>query len=185
MHFVLYSSKWILHLLSTNHSHKLVKSLFNWCSIVWTFLCWYVKPESSAYKNKSEWTAWGILLACSKNRRGSKVDPWKTPQVILDKSEKCLFILTLNARCDKCDLNHAIAFSGKPIACYLRRTISWFIVSAFWRSISIIPVESLLSKPFSILSLTKGRQKSVEWCFLYCDWYLYNILLWSKKLSTW
>ena len=37
------------------------------------------------------------------------------PQEILDKSEKCLFMLTLNARSDKYDLNHAIAFSEKPI----------------------------------------------------------------------
>ena len=34
MHFVFSSPRWILNLLSTNHSHKLAKSLFNWCSIV-------------------------------------------------------------------------------------------------------------------------------------------------------
>ena len=34
MHFVLSSPRWLLYLLSTNHSYKLAKSLFNWCSIV-------------------------------------------------------------------------------------------------------------------------------------------------------
>ena len=33
MYFVLPSPRWILNLLSTNHSHKLVK---NWSSVVWT-----------------------------------------------------------------------------------------------------------------------------------------------------
>ena len=41
------------------------------------------------------------------------------PQEILDKSEKWLFMLTLNVRSDKYNLNHAIAFLEKPIACYL------------------------------------------------------------------
>ena len=74
-------------------------------------------------------------------------------------------MLTLNARYDKCDLNHATVFSEKPIACHLTRRISWFTVSkVFWRSISIIPVKSPFLKPFSILSLREERQRSVE-CF--------------------
>ena len=36
------------------------------------------------------------------------------PQLILDKSEKWLFMLTLNARSDKYDLNHATVFRQKP-----------------------------------------------------------------------
>ena len=110
MRFVLSSPRWLVNLLSTNYSHKLAKSLFNWCTIVWTSLCWNVRLESSAYKGKSEWTAWGISLTYSKNRRGSKIDPWETPQEILDKSKKWLFMLTLNARSDKYHLNHATVF---------------------------------------------------------------------------
>ena len=49
MHFVFSLPRWILNLLSTNHSHKLAKSLFNWCLIVWISLCWNVILESSAY----------------------------------------------------------------------------------------------------------------------------------------
>ena len=63
MHFIFLSPRWILNLLPTNHSHKLVKSLFNWCSIAWTSLCWNVRLESFAYKNKLELTASGISLA--------------------------------------------------------------------------------------------------------------------------
>ena len=129
MHFVLSSTRWILNLLSTNHSYKLVKSLFQWCSTVWTSLCWNVKPESSANKNKLEWTAWGISLTCSKNIRGSKIDPWRTPQKVLDKFDKWLFMLTLNTLSYKYDLNHVIDFSEKPIASNLPRRISRFIVS--------------------------------------------------------
>ena len=124
MHFVLSSTRWILNLLSTNHSHKLAKSLFNWCSIVWTFLSWTVRPESSSYKNRLEWTTWGISLAYSKNRSGPKIDSRGKPPEILDKSEKWLLMLTLNGQSDKYDLNHAIAFSEKPIAFNLPRRIS-------------------------------------------------------------
>ena len=46
-----------------------------------------------------------------------KIDPWGTPQEILDKSEKWLFLLNLNARSNKYNLNLANAFSEKPIAC--------------------------------------------------------------------
>ena len=45
-------------------------------------------------------------------------------QKILGKSERWLFMLTLNAQSDKYDLNHANAFSEKPIACNLPRRIS-------------------------------------------------------------
>ena len=83
----------------------------------------------------------------SKNRNGPKIDPWGTPQLILDKSEKWLFMLTLNARSDKDDLNHVTLFSVKPMACNLPRRISWSIVSkVFWRSISMIPVKNPFSK---------------------------------------
>ena len=51
------------------------------------------------------------------------------PQEILDKSEKWLFMLTLNTRSDKYNLNYAYAFSETPIACNLPRRISGFIVS--------------------------------------------------------
>ena len=129
MSFVFSSPRWILSLLFTNHSHKLPKSFLNWCSIVWTFLCWNVRPESSTYKNKSEWMAWGISLTYSKNRSGPKIDPWGTSQEILEKSEKWLFMSTLNARSDKYDLNHTTVFSEKPIACNSPGRISWFIVS--------------------------------------------------------
>ena len=97
MHFVLSSPRWILNLLSTNHSCKLAKSLIYWCSILWTSLCWNVRPESFAYKSKLEWTAWGISLTYSKNKSGLKIDPWGMPQEILDKSNKWVFTLTLNA----------------------------------------------------------------------------------------
>ena len=46
------------------------------------------------------------------------------PQLILDKSEKWLFMLTLNARSDKYNLNHATVFSEKPRACNLLRRIN-------------------------------------------------------------
>ena len=88
-----------------------------------------------------------------------------------------IFMLTLNAQSDKYSLNHAIAFSAKPIVCNLPRRISWFIVlKAFWRSISTIPVKSPLSKP-SILSLTEERQKLVEWFFLNPDRFVENTIL--------
>ena len=62
-----------------------------------------------------EWTAWGISLTYSKNKSGPKIDPWGTPQEILDKYDKWLLILTLNAQSDKYDLNHATVFSEKLI----------------------------------------------------------------------
>ena len=112
-----------------------------------------------------------MSLTNSKNRSGPKIDPWGTPQQILDKSEKWLFMLTLNARSVKYYLNHATVLSEKPMACNLPRTISWFIVSkAFWRSISTILVKSPLLKPFSVLSLSKEWQRLVEWFFLNPDW---------------
>ena len=46
------------------------------------------------------------------------------PQELLDKSEKWLFMLTLNARSDKYNLHHATAFSEKPVASNLPRRIS-------------------------------------------------------------
>ena len=144
VHFVLSSSRWILNLLSTNHSHKLAKSLFNWCSILWISLCWNVRPQSSAYKNKSEWMVWGISLTYSKIRSGPKIDPWGTAQEILDKSEKWLLMLTLNARSDKYDLNHATVFSVKPIASNLLRRISWFIASRPFE-------DQLVSFPWKVL----------------------------------
>ena len=52
------------------------------------------------HTNKVEWTA-GISLTYSKNRREPKIDPWGTLKEILDKSEKWLFMLTLNTRYDK------------------------------------------------------------------------------------
>ena len=61
----------------------------------------------------------GISLTYSKNRSGPKIDTRGTPQEILDKSEKWLFMLTLNARSDKYNLNHATVFSEKPRACNL------------------------------------------------------------------
>ena len=58
-------------------------------------------------------------------------------------------MLTLNARSEKCDLNHVIVLAEKPIACNLPRRTSWFILSkAFWKSISIIPEKSTLWKNF-------------------------------------
>ena len=64
------------------------------------------------------------LGAYSKNRRGPKIDTRGMPQEILDKSEKSLFMLTLNTRSDKNNLNQAFVFSEKPRACNLRRRIS-------------------------------------------------------------
>ena len=46
------------------------------------------------------------------------------PQENLDKSEKWLFMLTLNALFNKYDLNYATFFSEKPVACNLPRRIS-------------------------------------------------------------
>ena len=46
------------------------------------------------------------------------------PQEILDKSEKWLFMLILNARSEKYDLNYATVLSEKPIACNLPTRIS-------------------------------------------------------------
>ena len=65
-----------------------------------------------------------IILTYSKKRRGPKIDPSGTPQEILDKSKKWLFMLSLNARSDEYDLNHATVFSEKPRACNLPRRIS-------------------------------------------------------------
>ena len=65
--------------------------------------------------------AWGISVTYSKNRSGPKIDPCGTSQEILDKFEKWLFMLTLNSRSDKYDLNHATVFSEKQIACDLSR----------------------------------------------------------------
>ena len=67
---------------------------------------------------------WGISITYSKSISGSKKDPSGMPKEILNKSEKWLFMLTLNARSDKYDLNHATAFSEKPIARNLPRRIS-------------------------------------------------------------
>ena len=52
-----------------------------------TSLCWNVRPESSAYKNKSEWMAWGTSLTYCKNRSGPKIDTCGTPQEMLDESD--------------------------------------------------------------------------------------------------
>ena len=42
----------------------------------------------------------GISLTYSKYKSEPKIDPLGTPQEILDKSQKWLFTLTLNARSD-------------------------------------------------------------------------------------
>ena len=51
--------------------------------------------------------AWGISFIYNINSRRPKIDPWGTPQEILDKSEKWLFNVTLSAWSYKCDLNYA------------------------------------------------------------------------------
>ena len=48
-------------------------------------LCWNVRPESSTYENKSEWTAWGTSLTYCKKRSGPKIDTCGTPKEILDE----------------------------------------------------------------------------------------------------
>ena len=100
--------------------------------------------ESSAYKNEWEWTTWGISLTYSKNKIDPKTDPSRTPQEILDKSEKQLFMLTLNAWSVKYDLNQTAVFSEKPIATNLPGRILWFTVSKFFE-------DQLVSFPWKVL----------------------------------
>ena len=54
---VLSYRKCMLNLLSTNQSQIFSKSLFSCFSISSTSLCWYMRHESSAYKNRFDFTA--------------------------------------------------------------------------------------------------------------------------------
>ena len=62
MDLVLSSPKWILKLLSRNHSHRLLKSLFKYVSILVTCVHWKTRQESPAYGNRSVDTVCFILL---------------------------------------------------------------------------------------------------------------------------
>ena len=152
MDLVLSSPKWMLSLLSRNHSHRLLKSLFKCVSISVTCLFWKTRQESSAYSNRSDDTACLTSLTYIRKSKWPRIDPWGTPHEIFEMLEYLFSMLTKNARSGKYEWNQFTVSSQKPIAFNFSKSILWSIVSnAFWRSISIIPVKRPLSKPFKIL----------------------------------
>ena len=78
--FVLSSPKWILSLLSTNQSHILEKSKFNYFSISLISLRWQTKHESLACRKRWHLTDCDMSFAYIKNESGPKIEPWHTPQ---------------------------------------------------------------------------------------------------------
>ena len=84
---VLSSPKWMLSLLSTNHSQMFVKSSFNCFSISITFFPWKTRQGSSAYRNRFYLTACGMSFTYTRNSNGPRMDPCATPHGILEGSE--------------------------------------------------------------------------------------------------
>ena len=78
--FILFSSEWILNLLSTNQSQSILKFLFSTVSISVISLCWNIKQVSSAYSNSSQSTACGISCIYNKKWSGPKMDLWGAPK---------------------------------------------------------------------------------------------------------
>ena len=93
-----------------------------------------------------------------------------------------------NLQIDGQNRNHLTVSSEKPIMLNSLNSISWLIVSnAFWRSIKIIPVSKMSSKPFKILSFKNERHVSVECFSLKLGWWscktllrLTNSFVWSR-----
>ena len=75
-----------------------------------------------------------MSLTYNKNKSGTDIDPWGTPQVRFPGSENCLSILTLKVLPDKYDSDHVITFSENPMdpiflmGCigFLEKVITWF-----------------------------------------------------------
>ena len=116
MDLVLSSPKWILSLLSRNHSHRSLKSLFKCVSIWVTCLCWETMQESSAYSKRSDDTACFISLTYIRKSKGPRIDPWSTPHKIFKMFEYLFSMLTKNARSVKYEWNQLTVSSQKPIA---------------------------------------------------------------------
>ena len=75
--------KWIVSLLSENHSQVLVKSPFNVFLISLTIFPWETKQESSAYRNIFNFRAWGMSLTSLRNSKCPRMDTCGTTHVIL------------------------------------------------------------------------------------------------------
>ena len=72
-----------LALFSPNQSQIFSKSLFNTFSISSTSLCWKIRHESSAYKNKFWFTAWGMSLTWRRESKISRIELCAMPHDIL------------------------------------------------------------------------------------------------------
>ena len=95
MDLVLYSPKWMLSLLSRNHSHSLLKSLFKCFSILVACLRWKTRQDSSAYSYRSEDTACFISLTYIRKSKGPRIDPWGRPHEIFEMLEYLFSMLKM------------------------------------------------------------------------------------------
>ena len=77
--------KWILRLLSTNHSQMLVRSPFNFFSISLTYFPWKTRQESSAQRNIFDFIAWGTPLTSMRKSKGPKMETCGTTHVIFEE----------------------------------------------------------------------------------------------------
>lgn len=144
-----------------NHSHRLLISWFKRVSILVTYLCWKARQESSTYSNSSGETAYFIPLTYIRKSKGEEsiLEAHNTEFFrCLSTYFQCLLRMP--------EWNQLTVWSQKSVTFNFSNSILWSIVwNAFWRSISVVPVNRPLSNHFKILWFRYEKHKSVE-CFI-------------------
>ena len=127
---------------------------------------------SSAYSlNSQSFTADFISFTYHKKSIGPKMDPWGTPQSKTPDSERLFSRLTVRFQFFKWDSNHLTVSGENPIYFSFFKRIWWSGVSkAFWRSMSIMLVDLLVSNPFNIWLDKCARQVFTECLLPKPDW---------------
>src|SRR6218665_2844847 len=128
-------------------------------------LCDKKKCVSSAKSKKwrSE-EAQGRSLMKSRNKRGPRMEPCGTPNLILLRAERTPLHFTCCDLSDKLLLNHESATHLLPILSNLRSSNSWFTVSKALATSTKTPREySPRSKAAEMLSCKLRRDSAVEW----------------------
>ena len=152
------------NLFSTNQSQRELKFLFKLCSIFFRSGSIKTRHESSAYKSKSQSTAFAMSFTYKRKINGPRIEPWGTPHERFPGKDNSFSIFTKNVLFSKYDLYQEMVDSPNPKHAILFKNISWSIVSnAFCKSIRIIPVNIPLSIPDKILLFNNERHVSVEY----------------------
>ena len=159
------------HLLSTNQSQIIEKFLFRFCSILRTSLRWWTKQESSACRNKSQFTTCFISVTYKRNSKGPKIDPCGTPHSVFAVPEYLFLIFTRKLLSERYDWNHIIKWFENPRETIFLSRMQWFVVSkAFCKSMRIILVSRPELKPVNILLIWKW---SICWMVLAKTWLIF------------